>query len=662
MKVLYSELKMFLPALKAGPKEVANAFTYIGMMVDGYKEVRMRGQKDILLSLEVRQNRPDCLGVVGLAREIGAYFKVALVLPKVKLPVAHSDLAIEVKVPALVKRVSALQIDGLDNSQHTPKWLNEALAMHDMKSISFLVDISNYAMLMTGFPNHLFDAGKVVGKLTWQKATKDENFTTLDGTTLQFEKNRELVISDNLGPLVLAGCIGGRRSALSARTNSVIAEVAVYDPKKVREDARKHRLQTEASNRLEKQLAVEHSLWALEYLASLLLGEGRASLSTKIVDIFPRTTKPSQQVITWPIISAEKVGGIPVSSKESRDILVRLGFEVVEVKGSFRVTVPVWRNDVEGIADITEEVLRLKGFQNIIPIKPSFTLAPVLTPPIITLIDESKQILQHFGFDEVLTLPLTSTKANQEFLQDDLRVEVRTQNAINEEYPVLRTNLLSGLLQQQEEYLKRGLNQVQIFEIGKVFWKSPKKYQEEEHLAVLVQCVDSQVALRKIYETLEGFLRQLGISNLYFENIVSKATAFEKDLFWEVKVGEVTIGFLGVAKRRPLSGNKLIVGTAIAEIGIGELIALQSKEKNKGPTEILGKMAILDANILVSSQAELNSKLLSVKKKYNKNIWAVEVRDRFLVSKQSIKFTLRITYLGLSETAAKKLHKQIFPA
>lgn len=661
MKVLYSELKEFLPKLKASPKEVAEAFTFTGLMVDGFKDVRVKGVKDYLISLEVRQNRPDCLGVIGLAREISAYFKTPLTLPKVKKTVSVSPLPAEVRVGSLVKRATAVQIDGLDNSKQTPKWLVEVLEMHDIKSVSLLVDLSNYAMLMTGYPNHLFDSSKVVGKLVWQKNLKDEVFTTLDGSVLQFKAKDELVISDNLGPLVLAGAIGGRRAAISARTTSVIAEVAVYDPKKVRDDARKHKISTEASNRLEKQLAVEHSGWALEFLAGILVNHAGGEVGSKVYDFYPKAESGKNvKEISWKVALAEKVSGIFISKKEASDILTRLGFKVTEKADFLKVMAPAWRSDVEVPADITEEVVRLKGYQHILPVPPKLSPVKEVTSPVTILKDKLRVFATALGFDEALSLPMTTSDANSSFTNLENFPEVKTQNAVNEDLPVLRTSLLGGLLSQQLAFLKKGVYLVQLFEIGKVFWRSGKKFVETEQVSFLLQAEQNQDAVNNLKAKLDSFLRLAGVRALYFEETADPQKIFIHTAVWDVFAGQVKIGQLGLLRERQLSGNKHVSPTAVATFDLDSLLQVVEKDAPKGASELLDKMAVLDANVVCSGLSELNAKLREVRKKHAKHIWSLEVIDSYTSSDRVSKYTLRTTYSGLTETQAKNLHKQLF--
>src|SRR3989338_8812251 len=275
MKVLYSQLKELIPRLEATPEQVREALTLTGTLVDSFKEVEFQDKKDYLLGLEVRQNRPDVLGVIGVAREVAAYFGKQVVLPKVATKPGPKKLQVKVEAKEDVKRVIVIRLERLANGE-SPAWLKAYLEFYEINSINLIVDLSNYAMLVTGFPNHIFDADKIAGSLVWTRSPKDQELTTLDGTLLELKKNNHLIISDSVSPLVLASAVGGKRSAVSRDTKNVLIEVAVYNASKLLQDARSLNVLTEAGNRLQKELATEPARFALEYLVFLLAKHAKA--------------------------------------------------------------------------------------------------------------------------------------------------------------------------------------------------------------------------------------------------------------------------------------------------------------------------------------------------------------------------------------------------
>lgn len=661
MKLLYSELKQFIPTLKASPKAVGDALTLIGLMVESLEEVSIAGKKDWLISVEVRAaSRPDCLGVLGIAREISAYFGIPVQLPKFKFVQNAKRLSVNVKAGNDVYRAVVVQVDGLNNSKPSPAWLSEVIAAHGMNSVSLLVDISNYAMLMTGYPNHIFDAGKVVGGLLWERAPKTDVLTTLDGTVLELHKGKELVISDNLGPLVLASAIGGRRSAISERTTSVLAEVAVYDPLKVRADARALQVTTEASNRLEKDLNTEEARFALEFLAQCLVTHGGGSVTSTIFDYYPSQHRPKVKRVTLDLGLPGKIAGVSISAQEIVRHLKRLGYEVKLGKSSLAAACPSWRLDIQGPRSIAEDVIRMRGFNTIKPVPP--LLAPVadVTPGVVRLADELRSSMAVLGFDEVLTSPLTTSAANARMVWEDLG-EVRTQNAVNEEFPVLRQGLAAGLIAQQHEYLRKEISHIRLFEVGKVFGLHGKRHYESERMGVLMQVAKGQSVVPQLQKVMEQVLRGLGAVRFTFESLGRKLPLANPFACWLMLIGGKTVGVIYQLQDLPLSGNRLVESSAYAEIDLPMLLEQLSHERPRGATELVSKLVVLDANVEAQDRAELELLMVAAQKQITRpQTWTLEVVDSYSLPNGKTRYTVRASYHNLSDGQAKELHEKVF--
>jgi phenylalanyl-tRNA synthetase beta subunit len=661
MKVLYSELKTFIPTLKVAPKAVADALALTGLLVDAFEQVTIAGKKDYVISLEVRAaSRPDCLGVIGVAREVAVYFNLPFVLPKLKLTPAKRSLSVQVKAVSDIYRVCVIEVDGLNNTKASPPWLSETVQAHGMNSVSLLVDISNYAMLMTGYPNHIFDAGKVVGGLVWHRVPKETTLTTLDGTTLELHKGKELVISDNLGPLVLASAVGGRRSAISERTTSVLAEVAVYDPVKMRQDARSLGVVTEASNRLEKDLSPEFALWALEYVADCLVRLGGGRVVSTIFDYYPKQSRVKPAKIFTPLSLVEDIAGIPISQTEGERILKRLGFSVSRTSDGFQAAPPTWRLDVVEAPDVAEEIIRIKGFNTIPSILPALRPVADVTSARITFAERLRDQFAAGGFDEVLSLPTTTPEANSASRWEESE-DIRTQNAINEEFPVLRIGLAGGLISQQHEYLRKGVYHNQLFEIGRVFCKRGKRYVEREHVGVLLQTEGSMPSVATLQAAIERVLRSVGCVRLSYEPLGRKPDHANPHAAWLILVGGKTVGLLYQLKDLPLSGNKIVERTAYAELDIESLLEQLATERPRGAQELTQKLVALDTNIEVGGKVELDELLFQAVRSIGRaQVWALDVVDAYKLPSGQTRYTVRVSYQGLQDAAAKALHEKVF--
>lgn len=661
MKALYSELKQFLPEYRGTPKAVVEALSLVGILVDSFVETQIGNKKDYLIGLEVRQNRPDCLGVAGVAREAAAYLQTPFVLPVVKAKdLPKKKVSVAITAGDVVKRVGVVEIGGLDNSKPTPAWLVQTLEAHGMNSVSLLVDISNYAMLMTGYPNHIFDAGKLVGGLVWQLMPKTDTFTTLDGTTLELSKGKQLVISDNLGPLVLASAVGGRRSAISERTTSVLAEVAVYDPVKMRTDARSLKVVTEASTRLEKDLSVEMVPWALEYLVQSFVKIGGGKQSSLVFDYYPRSSRPAVQAIKTSAPFISQVGGVIVAAAEAERILKRLGFAVRRAGDALSVGAPSWRTDVLGEYDIAEEVLRLKGFNVIPSTPPAFAPVADVTPARIYLMDECRTILPELGFDEILTLPMTTTADNAASAWE-IGEEVRTQNAINEEFPVLRQSLLPGLIAQQHAYLRKEIGHIALFEIGKVFGRSGKRYTESNRLGLLLHEPVAGQSLVRLQHALESLLCALGAVRIDYIEAPVKPPLSNPYSCVTVRISGKPVGVMYKLQEQSLTGNKRVKHTSCAEIDLEQLLEVLRTSKPRGAAEMSAKLVVLDANVVATSRSELTAAVDRLYKQAGRAaVWACEIVDAYTLPTGQTRYTVRVSYANMTDAAAKTLHESVF--
>lgn len=661
MKALYSEIKQFLPEYRGTHKAVMEALSLVGILVDSCTEVQIGTKKDYCIGLEVRQNRPDCLGVAGVAREVAAYLQTPFVLPTHKVKdVPQKKVAVSVSATQDVKRVAVAEISGLDNSKPSPQWLVQTLQAHGMNSVSLLVDISNYVMLMTGYPNHIFDAGKLVGGLVWQRMPKTDTFTTLDGTTLELSKGKQLVISDNLGPLVLASAVGGRRSAISERTTAILAEVAVYDPVQMRADARSLKVVTEASTRLEKELSVEMVPWALEYLVQAFVKFGGGKQSSAVFDYYPRTARPKSQTVKVSAPFISQVGGVAVSAAEAERILKRLGFSVRRTGDVLSASAPSWRTDILGEYDLAEEVLRMVGFNTIPSVLPAFAPVVDVTPARIQLMDQCRTILPELGFDEVLTLPMT-TSADNAASAWEIGEEVRTQNAINEEFPVLRQSLVSGLVAQQHAYLRKDVGHITLFEIGKVFGKSGKRYAEPNRLGLLLHRPAGR-SLQDLQRCVESLLGALGVVKIEYADAPVKPALANPYSCYQIRAAGKAVGVLYKLHPQALTGNKKVHHTSCAELDIEQLLEALRVSKPRSAAELSGKLVVLDANVLATTRTDLTEAVERLYKQAGRSsVWACEVVDAYQLPSGETRYTVRVSYANMTDIAAKKMHESVFP-
>lgn len=654
MKILYSQIKELIPDLKATPKEAADALTLIGFMKDGFANVQYQNKKDYLISLEVRQNRVDCLSIIGLVKEVAAYYSLEVKLPKIfPLPVFKSENSLDIKAKAndYVKRILAVKIRGLKNKE-SPEWLKEFLSFYGINYVNLLVDLSNYVMFLTGYPSHLLDMDKINGRLFWSLNNDFDEITTLDGSNIKLKKD-ELIIRDNKNILALAGIIGGRVAEIDENTKSIIAEIAVYEPSVVRKNSRNLKIITEASNRLEKDLDTNGSEFAIKLLISTIIENCGGSIDSKLFDFYPQKYIPTEIEFNPKLPSL--YAGIDIPEEKSLEILKNLDFEIKSLGDKLVVTPPIGRMDVSVTEDLIEEVIRIFGYEKIPSDEiPKLEVVENITPKNIYLTEKIRDILFVLGFDEILSWPLTKKGDNLKVNYLDWDI-VSTQNSVNEDYPDLRQSIAVGLINQLQEYFKKNIEHIKIFEIGKIFGKKGNNYEEHEALGFLIHTSSKNRELPILKETVENLLRLIGFTDISYTKSKIKPQIANPYSYWDIVIESKPVGILYKLKPQKLNQN-----TYFAEFNLTKLTKLLEKIHNNPIVELTQKLVVLDANVELKKDESINDFLTDVKKKIkNENIWSVTIIDKFPL-KEKNKYTIRVSYKELSDQEAKKIHLEVF--
>jgi len=445
MKIIYSQLKQFLPDLKADAKTIANDLTWIGHFCDGFETK----DNEEIISLEIRSNRGDCQGYLGLARELSILYDIALVIPKFDLKFGTNTLPIKINTPD-VKRVKIVKLTNIVVASGDDK-IKHFLKLHEINSINNIVDFTNYIMLLYGIPCHAFDADKTTDNLIWQNTTSNTHFTTLDGTKLTLHP--ETLTIANPDKSLCLSFIGGQDSAVTTNTKNIILEMAIYNNIRVGIDSRKLKTITEASIRLDKELDTDLVDTAFDHLINLV----NPSETSAMFDYYPETTKAKNIALN---LDPSSIAGIEIPADFTQKIISKVDID--------------HRADIESEIDLVEEVIRFYGFQKIPLDQPiNSKVISDITPQILKNIDTLKSELVEKGFNEVRSKPLTNIKYEN---------SISTQNSINSETPYLRTNLIDGLREQINIYNRFKIPLTPIFEIGKIFYKENDKYIEKYSL------------------------------------------------------------------------------------------------------------------------------------------------------------------------------------
>jgi phenylalanyl-tRNA synthetase beta subunit len=652
MKILFSQIQKLIPELKATPKEVANILTNIGFLNDSLETVSFDGKEDYLIGLEIRQNRADLLSYWGIAREVAAYYGLALELPVVDLALPSAQKKdIKINDDSWVKRVMAINLTGIKKSE-SPAWLQESLSLQGTKSINLAVDLSNFVMFLTGYPSHLLDQNKITGNVSWSLNSRFKEITTLDSSKFEL-KGQELIIEDEENILALAGLIGGQAAAIEIGTDSVLVEMAVYERSLVKKNARDLKITTEAGIRLEKTLDPNSLETAFRLLISLLLEHTGAEMGGEIFEYYPEPPRPIEIDFDW-----EKAGtyaGIPIKKEQCLAILKNLRFTVTNEGEVLKATPPQDRTDIFLEEDVIEEVIRMVGYDQI-PWNelPKMEIITEITPPITKTERCARNLLTSLGLDEILSLPLVPAGAGQMVNYREL-APVITQNAINEERPELRLSLATGLLEQNFCFNKNNVNENFLFEIGKVFGKEKtgSGYWEKEALGILL---DAPLALGKIKSVVEKLLRGFGFNQISYQETKIKPAIAHPDVCFTITVNQKEVGII----YKLVPQDERPENIYFAELDL-ELITKEALGESPNPAvEITQKLVILDANLELKDQKELQQKLAEITAKIGEeNIWSLNIKDAYQLEDR-IRYTVRTTYQNLGDQEAKKIHLAAF--
>jgi phenylalanyl-tRNA synthetase beta chain len=423
-----------------------------------------------VLDLEITSNRPDCLAVYGIAREVHAGTGAPLAPPPWSEDPgsqgAIDAVSIRVEDPELCPRFTARVFEEVKIGP-SPPWLKARLMASGQRPISNVVDVTNYVMLLTGQPLHAFDLDAVAGQvLTVRRAGAGEKVQTLDGQTRALD-DQMLLIADADGPTSIAGVMGGERSEVSDATTRVLMEAATWDGPNIHRTAWTLGLQSEASLRFEKQLQPEQTMWAQAVAAKLMIELCGARLLPGTIDIGGEGPPPT----TIPLRDARvtKLLGVPIARERCAEILQALEFATHAGSDELDVQPPAFRRgDVTREIDVIEEVARIDGLDRLPATLPSRRAAHGRLSPRQRLRRRASDVLTGQGLHEVMGWSFASPDVDGRLRRPD-QPAIELQNPLSREQSRLRTELLSSLLEVARHNRAHGAGTIRLFETGAVY-------------------------------------------------------------------------------------------------------------------------------------------------------------------------------------------------
>ena len=475
MKVQVDWLKEYTE-IDVPTDELGHVLTMAGLEIESHETVELPdGEKSEVLELNVTPNRGYCLSHIGVAREVSALLNKSLKLPD-PLKTLESEwgtVAVEDRVsvenlePELCPRYCALVIENVKVGP-SPKWLKDRLTAIGLRPINNIVDITNFVMMEYGQPLHAFDRDLLAGnKIIIRRAKKGEPFASLDGTELKLEPDA-LVIADGEKPVALAGIMGGINSQVSETTSHIVLESACFNPATVRQGSKKYGLRSDSSYRFERSVDLNGVVSAQARAALMMKELAGGGICLGRVGIYPETGKSIN--IPLRVGRVNQLLGASFSSEQVRDLLSRLGMEVLSQSENMEVKIPSFRPDLLREVDLIEEIARIDGFDKVDTVYPVAGVRPVRISPRQNIAKKVREVFCCAGFAETVHYSFIERAYAEEFKTAFASEQViALKNPLSSDYDTMRTSLLPGLLKTAGLNLSKGQKPLKLFEVGSVY-------------------------------------------------------------------------------------------------------------------------------------------------------------------------------------------------
>lgn len=489
-------------------------------------------EDDYLFEIGLTPNRADAASHLGVARDLAAYLRIDLKMPAIdSFKTANENLTIAVEVADTIAcpRYSSVSISGV-TVKTSPDWLQDKLKVIGIRPINNIVDITNYVLHGLGQPLHAFDADQLAGKkIIVQKVAEGTPFVTLDGVERKLSAE-DLMICDAEKPVTIAGVYGGKNSGVSTETKNIFLESAYFNSVSVRKTAKRHTLKTDASFRYERGTDPEMTVTALKYAALLIQELAGGEISSVGSDIYPTPVAPFDVDVSYKNIT--RLIGAAIPDEEIKAIITSLGISVAEETAEgLSLKVPSFKVDVTRECDITEEVLRIYGYNNIeIPSKVNASLTFSAKPDREQTQHVVADMLTANGYLEIWCNSLTKgiySKNTQEVVQ--------ILNPLSSDLNVMRQSLLMPALESVAYNQNRKNGDVKFYEFGKTYHLINEKYVERPRLLLVLSGSDATeqwnqkpapVSFYNLKAAVDAVIGRLGITNYQTEEISDENFAF----------------------------------------------------------------------------------------------------------------------------------------
>lgn len=616
--------------------ELVDRLTMSGLNHEGTEKV----EGDRAIDLEVTSNRADCLGHLGIAREIAVLFDLPLRIPDPQPPLVRerlSDLCrVEIKCPELCYRYTARLLKGVKIGP-SPEWMQDRLETIGVAVINNVVDTTNYVMFECGQPLHAFDFAKISdGKIIVREANKDESFVAIDHKSYQLQPGM-CVIADSSLPVAIGGVMGGQDSEVSESTTQVLVEAAYFNQLAVRNTARTLNLHSPSSFRFERDIDSAQIDWASRRCCELILESGGGELIDGLIDVGTPPVKNAPIVLR--LSQLERVLGIEIPSDFVPQILKALGLRIQDQQASSITAIaPSWRKDLTREVDLVEEVGRIYGYDKV-PDTGDVPMAATYKRPEDRVLESVRHVMTANGFDEAMTPSLVPEQWAESFSpwtremplissQPMLGVlEKASQNIGAVE--LLRRSLVPSLLEARRINEYRANREIELFEIAKVYLTRPEQQLPEQPMMLALVSGQDYFAVKGVVESLVAFLNPAA-------NMLAKPcdhTLLDASRCAELKIGSRTLGFIGEVSASAKKQFGLRHHATVAEVDVrrlDELAVLIPQHQNQSQFPAI----VRDFNFIVNSSVHWSDLKSAVADAGGQLLESIEYRETFRDAKK----------------------------
>jgi phenylalanyl-tRNA synthetase beta chain len=648
----------------------------------GDKLASALGLSDTVFEIEITPNRPDCLSVIGVAREIAAIQNTRLTYPDFKIidkdGIISQQTSVKIEAPDHCPRYVARLLEDI-KIEPSPFWLQERLLSVGMRPISNIVDVTNFVLMETGQPLHAFDFDRLAqNRIVVRTANKGETFTTLDQKERLLDSEM-LMICDGEKAVAIGGVMGGLNSEIEDDTTRVLLESAYFNPVSIRRTAKQLGLNTDASYRFERGIDPDGTIAAANRATKLMAEISAGRIIGGLIDEYPKRQRVKSLKLSTK--KTNRLLGTRLQRKQIENLLKSIEFKVAQKnEDTLRVTSPSFRVDISRPEDLMEEVARLFGYNNIPTTFPQMPATGRSSNKEINLRNRARLMMTGFGFREAINYSFVHRQSG-----DHLRLEsadprrqlVNILNPLTEDQAAMRTSLVPGLLQTMHYNFSQQIKNLKIFEIGKIYINEDPQHlpKETEMLAGLWtgsrwdgswHAQEAQCDFYDIKGVVEGLLNALQIDEVQFTRLPENECTYTKPGYSaQILSNRTQLGLVGELHPEILANFNLSQAGFLFELNFDQLIELVPDAKFSAPLPRFPAI-FRDITLIVDIDLETQKILSEAKNQHEALVESFSLLDVFegkpiAPGKKSV--SLRVTYRSprktLQDEDVASIHKSI---